>query len=148
MKERFETFTVLITKISRSIRRIKTEEMQEFNLKVPHVSCLYYIYKEKALTPKHLCELCEEDKASISRSLDYLESNGFLTRSDDERKYKKSIRLTEKGKSAGKIVAEKIDNILDIAGEGLSDEERTTFYRSLTLISDNLQKICDKYEEK
>ncbi|MBQ7236387.1 MAG: hypothetical protein IJX03_04445, partial [Clostridia bacterium] len=80
--------------------------------------------------------------------LDYLETNGFLTRSDDERKYKKSIRLTEKGKSAGKIVAEKIDNILDIAGEGLSDEERTTFYRSLTLISDNLQKICDKYEEK
>ena len=95
-----------------------------------------------------MCELCEEDKASISRALDYLETNGFLTRSDDERKYKKSIRLTEKGKSAGKIVAEKIDNILDIAGEGLSDEERTTFYRSLTLISDNLQKICDKYEEK
>ena len=148
MKERFETFTVLITKISRSIRRIKTEEMEEFNLKVPHVSCLYYIYKEKALTSKHLCELCEEDKASISRALDYLETNGFLLRSDDDRKYKKSIHLTEKGKNVGKIVSEKIDNILNIAGEGLSEEERTAFYRSLTLISDNLQKICNDYEEK
>jgi len=33
MIERFKTFTVLIAKINRSIKRIKTEEMDEFNLK-------------------------------------------------------------------------------------------------------------------
>ena len=33
MQQRFETFTVLIAKISRSIRRIKAEEMSEFHLK-------------------------------------------------------------------------------------------------------------------
>jgi len=43
MQQRFETFTVLIAKISRSIRRIKAEEMSEFHLKGPHVSCLYYL---------------------------------------------------------------------------------------------------------
>ena len=47
MIERFETFTVLITKISRSIRKIKTEEMAKFNLKSPHVSCLYYLFKSE-----------------------------------------------------------------------------------------------------
>ena len=30
MEERFETFTVLIGRISRSIKRIKSEEMAEF----------------------------------------------------------------------------------------------------------------------
>ena len=45
MKERFETFTLLLSKINRSIRKIKTEEMEEFNLKCPHVYCLYYLHK-------------------------------------------------------------------------------------------------------
>ncbi|MBR1984897.1 MAG: DegV family protein [Clostridia bacterium] len=35
MKYRFETFTVQIAKISRFIRKIKTEEVKEFNLKSP-----------------------------------------------------------------------------------------------------------------
>ena len=41
--ERFQTFTVLITSINRSIHKIKTEEMAEFNLKSAHVNCLYYL---------------------------------------------------------------------------------------------------------
>ena len=78
MMERFETFTLLISQISRSIRKIKTEEMAEFKLKSPHVSCLYYLYKEKTLTAKELCDICDEDKAAISRSLLYLEKEkGF-----------------------------------------------------------------------
>ena len=43
MEERFETFTVLITRISRSIKRIKADEMADFELKGPHVSCLFYL---------------------------------------------------------------------------------------------------------
>ncbi|MBQ7880983.1 MAG: hypothetical protein IJ358_04000 [Clostridia bacterium] len=46
MEQRFETFTVQIAKISRCIRKIKSEEMAEFNLKSPHVSCLYYLYRQ------------------------------------------------------------------------------------------------------
>ena len=56
MQDRFETFTVLIDKVKRCIRRIKTEEMSEYNLKSPHVSCLYYLYrhKDEPLTAKEL----------------------------------------------------------------------------------------------
>ena len=43
MEDRFETFTVLIARISRSIRRLKAEEMERLGLKGPHVSCLYYL---------------------------------------------------------------------------------------------------------
>ena len=68
MEERFETFTVLITRISRSIKRIKADEMADFELKGPHVSCLYYLSQRDGMTAAELCERCDEDKAAISRS--------------------------------------------------------------------------------
>lgn len=70
MEERFETFTVLIARISRSIKRIKADEMADFELKGPHVSCLYYLSQRDGMTAAELCERCDEDKAAISRSLD------------------------------------------------------------------------------
>lgn len=71
-----------VAKISRSIRRIKAEEMSEFHLKGPHVSCLYYLTQLGPLTAGQLCDRCEEDKAAVSRSLEYLEQNGYVTRPD------------------------------------------------------------------
>ena len=68
MEERFETFTVLIARISRSIKRIKADEMADFELKGPHVSCLYYLSQQDGMTAAELCERCDEDKAAISRS--------------------------------------------------------------------------------
>ena len=80
MQVRFETFTVLINRISRDIRRIKNQEMAAYHLRSVHVSCLYYIYSLNGVTSAELCEHCEEDKATISRALEYLESNGFIVR--------------------------------------------------------------------
>ncbi len=147
MKERFNTFTVLIAKISRSIRKIKSEEMGELNLKSPHVSCLYYIYKMKRLTATELCDICSEDKASISRSLEYLEQNGYIF-CDNKRKkkYRSALTLTEKGVFVGEYIAKKIDSILDMASKGLSEEKRVILYESLALISGNLEKFCKQYK--
>ena len=143
MEERFKTFTVLIANISRSIRKIKTEEMEEFHLKSPHVSCLYYLYKAKSLTAKELCDICEEDKANISRSIKYLEENGYLfCNSKAQKRYQSPLELTEKGRKVGEQIEKKIDDILERASEGLSEENREILYRSLSLISENLQKIC------
>ena len=77
MQERFETFTVLINRISRDIRKIKNQEMADYHLRSAHVSCLYYVYSLGSVTSAELCEHCEEDKATISRAVDYLETNGL-----------------------------------------------------------------------
>ena len=120
--------------------------MAEFNLKSPHVSCLYYLYKEGPLTAKELCDICDEDKAAISRSIVYLERDGYITcLTDAHKRYKSPQKLTAKGEEAGKRVADKIDGIINKAGEGLSEEDRTIFYRSLGMINDNLQEICKNY---
>ena len=148
MQERFQTFTVLITKLNRCIRKIKTQEMAEFDLKSPHVSCLYYLYKTDSLTAKELCTICEEDKANISRSIEYLESGGYLVcHSKTEKRYKSPLILTEKGRAIGEKITRKIDHLLEKAGEGLSEENRCIMYQSLELVCKNLQKFCDEYEE-
>lgn len=149
MQERFQAFTVQIAKIARYIRKIKTEEMAELELKSPHVSCLYYLYKEgKGVTAKALCDMCEEDKGAVSRSLEYLEASGYIyCESTAKKRYKSPLYLTEKGKEVGAYIARKIDNILEEASAGLTEENRAIFYQSLFLISDNLQKICDQYGE-
>ena len=110
MQERFETFTVLINRISRNIRRIKNQEMAEYNLRSVHVSCLYYLYTNKGATATDLCERCEEDKATISRAVDYLETNGFLScESKSTKRYKSPLMLTDKGNEAGEKIADKIN---------------------------------------
>lgn len=147
MLHRFETFTVQIAKIRRNIQKIKSEEMAEFGLKGPHVTCLYYLYKNpEPLTAKQLCDVCDEDKGAISRSIEFLESKGYIdVSSKTEKRYKSPLALTDKGNEIAKIVAEKIDNVVNLASEGLSSIKRREFYDSLILISNNLQQICDKY---
>ena len=149
MEERFSTFTVLITKINRQIRRIKTEEMAEFDLKSPHVSCLYYLYKEEGLTAKELSDICDEDKGAISRSIEYLESCGYLVCDSTARKrYRARLCLSESGREIGKRICEKIDGVLGLVGRDMSDAERATLYRALGTISRDLQTITEQYENK
>ncbi len=149
MENRFETFTILISKIARAIRKIKSEEMKEFNLQGPHVSCLFYLYKsDKPLTAKELCDMCDEDKAAISRSIEYLEKEGFIDcQSKTEKRYKSPLSLTQKGEESAKKIAVIIDNIVAVAGEGLNEDNRKIFYESLSLISKNLENMYNNYGE-
>ncbi len=140
--DRFATFTVLINRISRNIRKIKNQEMAEYNLRSAHVSCLYYIYTLNSATATDLCERCEEDKATISRALDYLDTNGYITREvESAKRYKSPLLLTDKGKEVGKKIADKISCVLDTISVGLTEEERIAFYRSLAIISDSLDAV-------
>ena len=145
MQERFETFTVLINRISRDIRKIKNQEMADYHLRSVHVSCLYYVYSLGSVTSAELCEHCEEDKATISRAVDCLETNGFLLRDTGAKRYKSPLRLT---RNAGKRIAEKIGGILETISHALTENERIEFYRCLSTISRSLEAIVQNSEEK
>lgn len=145
MEERFEAFTVLIARINRSIKRIKAEEMAEFGLKGPHVSCLYYLALGAPMTAAQLCERCDEDKAAVSRSLDYLERQGYVSCvSAATRKYKAPLCLTEKGWAVCWGINEKIDRIVTQAGADLSEVERQTMYHALATIDSRLEALCTR----
>ena len=144
MTERFETFTALITKINRNIKKIKNQEMAEYDLRSTHVSCLYYLYSTAHLTATDLCERCEEDKATISRAVEYLEVHGYLLcESKSAKRYKSPLVLTEQGREAGKKIYDKVERVLTEIGTELSDNERSIFYKSLALISDRLDRLTN-----
>ncbi len=148
MTERFETFTVLMNRISRNIRKIKNQEMAAYQLRSSHISCLYYLYTADGLTATELCERCEEDKATISRALEYLETNGYLTcQVEKAKRYKSPLVLTEKGREAGKTIADKINRVLDEIQVGMTEEERLAFYRSLSAVSDCLEAVANRHAE-
>ena len=147
MQERYSNFTVLMAKITRSIKRIKTEEMEEYNLKGNHLSCIYYLHKLNSLTLAELCDICKEDKASLSRSVDDLVSKGIVER-DDNNTYRNLLTLSVKGSSVGSKISAKIDAVLDAASVGIDEENRTIMYQCLSQISKNLDNYCKKFREE
>ena len=139
MIERFDAFVSGITSCYKYIQRIKAMEMTEFGLKGTHVMCLYYLRQNPAgLTASQLCGLCAEDKAAISRTVSELRSQGYIT-TLSKKAYRAMLTLT----SAGHEIARKFDNLIEgwvcAGGDGLSDEERSDFYKVLTTVTDNLR---------
>lgn len=145
--ERYRDFTTLITKINRNIKRIKSEEMSEFNLKGPHVTCLYYLFITKGTTATDICEMAGEDKATISRSLEYLEEDGYITTTaSQKKKYNAIITLTEKGEEVGQKISQKIENILNLAGAEIKNKKRKVMYDCLGTICKNLDGVIQNYD--
>ena len=139
MNQRFDAFVSGITSCYKYIQRIKSMEMTEFGLKGTHVMCLYYLRQNPAgLTATQLCGLCAEDKAAISRTLSELRSRGYIT-TLSKKAYRAMLTLT----GAGHEIARKFDHLIEgwvcTGGDGLSEEERFDFYKSLATIADNLR---------
>lgn len=142
MQDRFETFTSLIAKIGRNIRRIKNSALASYNLRSQHISVLYYLFSGENLTATDLCDRTKEDKSTISRALDCLESRGYLVcESRTAKRYKSPLVLTDKGRDVGRKISDTVNRVLDEAGAGLTEEDRAIMYRSLSTISENLEKI-------
>lgn len=139
---RFETFSMLITKINRNMRKLKAQEMQQFNLRSSHVHYIYYLYKEKALSLKQLSQMCLSDKAAVSRGIDELQALGYV-KEFDKRRYKLFFSLTEEGEKIGEKLSSRVDTVLEATSKGLSEEERLTFYNNLAIICENLQRLVD-----
>ena len=139
MIQRFDAFVSGITSCYKYIQRIKSMEMTEFGLKGTQVMCLYNLRQNPAgLTASQLCGLCAEAKAAISRTVSELRSKGYIT-TLSEKAYRAMLTLT----AAGQEVARKFDKLIEgwvtAGGDGLTDEERTYFYKSLATIAENLR---------
>ena len=150
MKSRYDTFSLLILNINRSIQRIKNYEMTNLGLKGNQVQCIYHLFTEEdGISPSKLSKLCGEDKGAMSRTIKDLEKGGFLfTEESENKKYKNPIKLTEKGRAVGEIIIDKIDEFLSLASKGIKEEEREKFYNQLSMVEKNLKNICNSYIDK
>ena len=149
--ERFEAFTTSVTKAYKCIQKIKLTETERMGLKSNHVMYLYYLGKNpKGLTAGELSKLCIEDKAAVSRTILDLMEKGFVKTSeeDSKRKYKTKIVLTTEGNDRNRQVNEAIAIAVSKASSRLNESDRENFYRVFFYITDNLEMICNSYENE
>ena len=139
---RFENFSFALEGMSSSWSKIATEELKPFGLKGAYVLYLIALFKhEEGLTAANLCEMCNKDKADVSRGIKALESKGMVARETTENKYRAKITLTELGKLTTKTLRERIKLAVEKGGRGLTDQQREAFYNALKIISANLKEM-------
>ena len=143
MLERFEAFSLAISEISKYWHKLTTEEMEKYGLKGPHSVYLLMLAKyENGLTAPQLGEQCGKDKADVSRMMSIMEKKGLVKKEGSSSTlYRGLLKLTDEGKKAAQYVASRAKVAVELAGRGLSEENRKIFYESLGIISTNLREL-------
>ncbi len=143
MLERFEKFTQSIGTAYKYVGKIKTNHMSAFDLKGSHVMCIFFLGRHpEGLKATQLCELCQEDKGAISKTLNTLKKRGLVESSVGRlRKYRAVYRITEAGMEVYNKVTVIIEDTVRKCDEGLTEEERFTFYTVLDKIISNLSRM-------
>ena len=146
MISRFEQFSLSVSCIYRYIQKIERVEMAKYGLKGPHAQCLLAMSRySEGITASELCAICDKDKAAISRTIAELEREGMVERrARNGSMYRAALVLTPQGEAAARHVDERARFAVEKAGDCLTNEERAIMYRTLSMIADNLQVICDK----
>ena len=143
MVGRFEVFTLALSEIMSSWNKIASEEMKTFGLKGNCVIYLIALYKHpEGLTAVKLCDMCDRDKAEVSRAISSMEKKGLVVRTNTTvNGYRANITLTDEGREVTRILREKVKLAVEKGGEGLSEEQRECFYNALSVIGANLKRM-------
>lgn len=143
MIDRFELFSAAISAIYRDIQKIEKDEMDRLGYKGAFAQYLVLMNRyPDGLTAAEICELCDRDKAAVSRVMAEMESKGLVARCG-ENSYRAKLLLTELGHNAADFVACRAQIAVLEAGKGLSDRDRTILYDALGRIASNLHILSE-----
>ena len=144
MENRYELLSSSISCMYHDIQKIERIEMARYGLKGPHAQCLLAMKRHPdGITAARLCEICEKDKAAVSRILAELEDAGMILRENrNGTRYRSCLTLTVQGMAAAEAVVEKARLAVEVAGTGFDEKDRETFYRVLSIIAGNLHRLC------
>ena len=143
MIDRFERFSFTVAEIYRCWHKIATDEMEEYDLKGSYSVYFTALFRyPEGLTAVQLGELCNRDKADVSRAASLLEKNGLLQRvAEDGKIYRTQLVLTDTGRNLAEQINAKAAVAVEYASRGLPDDKRRVFYEALELICENLQTL-------
>ncbi len=143
MLDRFEQFTYSISNIAKHIMKIERKEMEKYGLRGSYAQYLVVLSEyPEGITSAKLCEICDRDKAAISRIISEMEKKGLVTREGKEGgTYRAKLLLTEEGKKAAGFVCDRAEIAVSLAGKGLDEEDRKIFYGALAIFEANLRRI-------
>ena len=143
MLNRFARFSLAIAEIDRCWHKLAAEEMAKYELNSPHAVYLTTLYNfTEGITAARLGELCCKNKADVSRMVTILEKKGLVRKvAVSGNLYRAKLVLTEEGRKAAEHVQSRAALAVELAGSGMTDADRETFYRCLEQITTNLQTL-------
>ena len=140
---RFEQFSYVISGINRHIQKIERDEMIKYGYKGAFAQYLVALRRySEGITSAKLCEICDKDKAAISRVLTEMQEKGLILREiQSDHRYNALIKLTAEGLKAAAYVDERAQAAIEAVGNEMTDENRAAFYATLDFIAAKLQTI-------
>ncbi len=146
MLSRFQQFSYVIAEINRQIQKIERDEMIKYGCKGAFAQYLVALLNHpEGLTAARLCQICDKDKAAVSRMVSEMQEKGMVTRSsENNRAYNAPILLTEDGRKAAEHVCMRARAAVKAVGGEMSDEERRVLYSLLDSIAVKLQRLSEE----
>lgn len=146
MINRFEQFSYTFFSIHRQIQRIERNVMEACGYKGAFAQYLVMLSQHPdGLTAARICEICDKDKAAVSRITNEMLEKGLIERETvGERIYRGKLRLTDEGKRVAKYTCEKALVAVMEVGKEMTEEERAIFYDTLDRLSAKLQTLADE----
>ena len=143
MLSRFEQFSFVISGINRYIQKLERDEMVKYGYKGAFAQYLAVLNRyPDGLTAAQLCDICDKDKAAVSRISAEMEAKGLLLREcGNDSGYRARLKLTDEGRRAADYVCRKAQAAVAAVGDQLTDEERRILYGTLDLIASKLQAL-------
>ena len=143
MTNRFEHFALDIFSITRYWNRLANEEMKKYGLRGAYALYLVVIESsEGQITAAKLADLCQRDKADVSRAITAFQKKGILEPYGDS-KYRAALNLTEKGRELAAQIRLRASEMIELAGQDLSEEMRENMYQCLDSIAMRMREICE-----
>ena len=140
MLNRFTQFCFNISAINRAIQKIERDEMERYGNRGAFAQYLVVMMQyPDGVTAAQLRDLCDRDKAAVSRALTEMEEKELIYRTGSH--YRAKLFLTEAGQEAAQFVCERAIIAVMEAGKGLTDADRTVFYAAMDRIASNLQAL-------
>lgn len=146
MISRYERFAFDISCIHRCIQKIERDEMEKFGYKGVFAQYLAALYRyPEGLTSMQLSEICDKDKAAVSRAVGEMVEKNLIYRqsiNENDTHYRALLMLTEEGQSAAQYVRERGQAAVNLVAHDLTGENQHIFDSALSMIAANLEAVC------
>jgi DNA-binding MarR family transcriptional regulator len=128
--------------VKNALKKKFTGEGYNFSFEQWHL--LMFLWFEDNRTQKELAELCQKDKATMTRLIEGLARRNYLIKSIDPLDHRsRRIKLTEKGREVRHILMPMATEVMNRSRKGLTDKELILLKKLLRRIFENLETISD-----
>lgn len=143
MQSRYEQFSYMVSVINRHIQKLEHDEMIKFGYKGAFAQYLMAMrHYPEGITSAQLSEMCDKDKAAVSRVVTEMIGKGLVVRkAATDTMYRAKLTLSAEGEKVAEFVARRASAAIEAMGHELGEEHRKVLYATLELIADKLHTL-------